>query len=159
MENASKALVMAGGILIGLIILSIASYLFLNFGEKSDNIQKQINEKVLAEFNSNFLKYQGSNECTIHDIVSLTNFAKRINNNIELDSSNASDRGKPQYTHVYLENKDLTTYTEEQLMNLLKDNSINYDEAVSKLQYYKVINIGFSTLEKGKINSITFKKI
>ena len=32
MENASKALLMAAGVLIGVLILSLAVYLFENFG-------------------------------------------------------------------------------------------------------------------------------
>lgn len=34
MENASKALIMAGGVLIGILILSLAVYLFIDFGGK-----------------------------------------------------------------------------------------------------------------------------
>lgn len=159
MENASKALIMAGGILVGVIILSIASYLFISFGEKSDNLQKQMNQRVLAEFNSNFLQYQGNNECTIHDIVSLTNFAKKINSDYEFDPLNLRDRNNPRYTHVYLENKDLTTYSDSNLINLLKENSMNNNGSESELQYYTVTDIEYSTEEKGKINSITFKKL
>ena len=42
MENASKALLMAGGVLIGILILSLAVYLFITFGAESKEIHAQI---------------------------------------------------------------------------------------------------------------------
>ena len=38
MENASNALLIAGGVLIGVLILSLAVYLFADFGAKSADI-------------------------------------------------------------------------------------------------------------------------
>ena len=38
MENASKALIMAGGVLIGVLIISLAVYLFVSFGQTSAEI-------------------------------------------------------------------------------------------------------------------------
>ena len=43
MENASKALIMSGGILIGIIILSIAVYLFTAFGGSRDRKSTRLN--------------------------------------------------------------------------------------------------------------------
>ena len=42
MENASKALIMAAGVLIGILILSLAVYLFVSFGNTSRELHKQI---------------------------------------------------------------------------------------------------------------------
>ena len=41
MENASKALIMAGGVLIGVLIISLAVYLFVSFGQVK-NLCKEI---------------------------------------------------------------------------------------------------------------------
>ena len=41
MENASKALLMAAEVLIGLLILSLAVYLFADFGSTSAEINKK----------------------------------------------------------------------------------------------------------------------
>ena len=54
MENASKALMMAGGVLIGVLIISLAVYLFADFGSRSASINAQNTEKQLAAFNSKF---------------------------------------------------------------------------------------------------------
>ena len=40
MENASKALLMAAGTLIGMLIISLAVYLFTSFGSRADQMEK-----------------------------------------------------------------------------------------------------------------------
>ena len=42
MENASKALIMAASVLIGIMILSLAVYLFATFGASSAQMHEQI---------------------------------------------------------------------------------------------------------------------
>ena len=42
MENASKALLMAGGVLIGLLIIALAVYLFTSFGTTSAEVNRNI---------------------------------------------------------------------------------------------------------------------
>ena len=75
MENASKALLMAAGVLIGVLILSLAVYLFANFGTASAEIHKQKDMNEINKFNTQFTSYEGK-ECTVHDIVSVANLAK-----------------------------------------------------------------------------------
>ena len=41
MENASNALIIAGGVLIGVLIISLAVYLFVDFGSTSAEINKK----------------------------------------------------------------------------------------------------------------------
>ena len=41
MENASKALIMVAGVLIGIMVLSLAVYLFVNFGSTSAQMHQQ----------------------------------------------------------------------------------------------------------------------
>lgn len=50
MENASKALIMAAGILIGVAILSLAVYLFVSFGSASAKIHEQNDANRINEF-------------------------------------------------------------------------------------------------------------
>ena len=80
MENASKALLMAGGVLIGVLVISLAVYLFADFGATSAEINAQNAQKQITAFNSNFTAYQGNkDEITIYDIVSLATYAKENN--------------------------------------------------------------------------------
>ena len=71
MENASKALLMAAGVLIGLMVISLGVYLFTQFGGTSAQIHNNIEESQIAQFNSQFTAYQARDNVTIHDIVSM----------------------------------------------------------------------------------------
>lgn len=104
MENASKALIMAGGILVAIIVMSIGVYLFASFSGTGKEIQQKVDSRVLAEFNNNFLQYVNDNEITIHDIVSLANFAKKNNQKFEFKKT---DIDNPYYLEVYLNDSDL----------------------------------------------------
>ena len=84
MENASKALIMAGGVLIGVLIISLAVYLFVSFGQTSAEINSQNAQKQISQFNSHFTSYEGNNQLTIHDVITVTNFA--IENNKYYDN-------------------------------------------------------------------------
>ena len=42
MENASKALLMAAGVLMGVVILSLAAYLFVTFSSSADDVKSEI---------------------------------------------------------------------------------------------------------------------
>ena len=83
MENASKALLMAGGVLIGLMILSLAIYLFVSFGADSRKIQAQIDANKLTQFNAQFTIYDNRNDITIYDIITVANIAKENNDYYE----------------------------------------------------------------------------
>ena len=59
MENASNALIMAAGVLIGILILSLAVYLFIDFGSTASEINSQITEQQISQANSKFTIYEG----------------------------------------------------------------------------------------------------
>ncbi len=81
MENASKALLMAAGVLIGILILSLAVFLFIDFGSKSRVLHKQIELNQLTQYNAQYTIYSGRNDITIYDIISVANLAKQNNDN------------------------------------------------------------------------------
>ena len=91
MENASNALIMAAEVMIGVLVLSLMSYLFITFSSNSSEIAKQMDENKLMEFNSQFDKYKGRSDITIHDIVSLANLAMENNEYYELTESTDSN--------------------------------------------------------------------
>lgn len=82
MENAAKALIMAGGVLIGILILSLAAYLFASFGGTSQVIQERIDQSSLDQFNNKFISYQ-EKQCTIYDILTIVNYANEFNDKNE----------------------------------------------------------------------------
>lgn len=79
MENASKALVMAGGVLIGILLLSLAVYLFIDFGTTSAEINDKNAQQQIIEFNSKFTSYENKNDLTIYDVLTVVGYAKENN--------------------------------------------------------------------------------
>ena len=59
MENASKALLMAAGVLLGILILSLAIYLFVSFGQTSAEINEKNRQQQIVQFNSQYTVYLG----------------------------------------------------------------------------------------------------
>lgn len=154
MENASKALLMAAGVLIGVIIMSLAVYLFVSFGSDSAQINKQIEEQQIEQFNSQFTSYEGK-ECTIYDVITLANLASDNNNYYEYKrrNKNNSKLGKDNYIIVItatsgnIENKSTNFY------NRLINKSLTYVGEGNELQKYKIeVYISQTTQRVYKIN-------
>lgn len=85
MENAAKALMIAASVLIGIMIISLAVYLFATFGATSKQIHEEIDANRLNEFNTQFTVYETKNDNTIYDIISVINLAKENNEYYELN--------------------------------------------------------------------------
>ena len=79
MENAAQALIIAGGVLIGIILLSIAAYLGLTMSEYAANTQAQINRNEVNQFNQRFIEYEGLDNLTIQDVITVKNLALEEN--------------------------------------------------------------------------------
>ena len=103
MENASKALLMAGGVLLGILILSLAVYLFSNFGGASSRIHDNIEENQTAQFNSQFTKYVGNENVTIYDVISMANLATENNKYYEMPKRGSIASGSDNYITVLLD--------------------------------------------------------
>ena len=151
MENASKALIMAAEILIGVMIISAGVYLFNIFGDYSADSTKKIEQAQIDTFNDQFLKYYSGTtatdgtsgtiiKCTIHDIVNLANLAKK--NNIEFGLENESGyASNTRYIQIDINrNKNLEKKKEEQLTELIKENDLirdKYSKIEPETKYYK----------------------
>ena len=137
MENASKSLIMAAEILLGVMIISIGVYLFNTLGSYSSETTSQIEDAQIAQFNDQFLKYYGTSggetiKCTIHTIVGLANLAQRINTEngfteIETISDNSY------YIQIDLKVgattiKNIEALTQDELINLIKENDVMTDD-------------------------------
>lgn len=75
MENASKALLMAAGILIGVLLLALLVTLFSSARSLSNQYEATKKSEAIQQFNVNFTKYLGQ-ELTIHQVVTICNFAE-----------------------------------------------------------------------------------
>lgn len=77
MENASKALLLGGGILIGLIVMSIGVYIFSTYSGNATSVDQNRQATEIKKFNVNFTKFEGRDDITIQEIVTLINFAEQ----------------------------------------------------------------------------------
>lgn len=152
MENASKALIMAAEILIGVMIISIGVYLFNVMANYSANTSKKMEDARLEQFNNQFLKFYGTVitredgkqkvepvKCTIHDIIALANLARKENEQNGFNDRNGYKDGidisknakENAYYYVQIDlkiggstYKNIETMQQEKLIELLKQNDI-----------------------------------
>ncbi len=126
MENASKALLMAGGVLLGIMVLSLGVLLFASFGGTSSQIHDNIEENQTTQFNSQFTSYEGKDNVTIHDVVSMAKLATQNNQNYEFAHRAAADvTGNDRYISVLCNNVSIElgyneTQTAEQRKNQME---------------------------------------
>lgn len=129
MENASKALLMAAGVLIGMMVLSLMVYLFISFGSTSQEIREEQAQKQLNQFNTQFTSYVGKNN-TIYDVVTAANLATKNNIYYELEHKGVAT-GKDNYISVYLENNNFQVKDRGWIERGYNDiRSKNYDDII-----------------------------
>ena len=83
MENASKALLMAAGILMGILVLSLIVYIYATFSDNTQKNIKQMELNYLTAFNSKYLSYDGREDLTYYDIANVATMARNDNKNNE----------------------------------------------------------------------------
>lgn len=81
MENASKALLISGGVLIAILILTLFSYLFSKMAGSSSNIYVALEKHEKDEFNQQFINYEGKKELKVQDVATLINLSKNSKDN------------------------------------------------------------------------------
>lgn len=157
MENASKALLMAAGVLIGLLVLSLAVYLFVSFGASSRNVREQIDSAQLIKFNANFNIYADRDDITIYDIISLANLAKE---------NNEYYKSYPKYEENYkivikLDSTQLQNTPQSYNQYLLQNNN-DIDTVTGKIKktYHlkQTANSGIKYNSIGRVSELRFQK-
>ena len=157
MENASNALIIAGGVLIGVLIISLAVYLFVDFGSTSAEINKKTEQQQLIYYNSKFTSYDDKKDLTIYDAITVAGYAKENNNYYGDSVSDGFDR------NYYLNNfkitvtikinnttKEIQDYTIEQFNSLIQDEQKNNNELpkyTCSIDYY----------DNGRVKAVKFK--
>ena len=75
MENASKALLIVGAVLVTLVILGVGISLFTALAGNANSYRSTISDVKIQKFNNNFTPYIGEDNITAHEIVTLINLA------------------------------------------------------------------------------------
>lgn len=155
MENASKALLMAAGILIGLLIAALFSYEMMVVAETGKAHQEQIDHENILEFNAQFEKYAGKS-LTAQEIATIFNYITEWNKNnetfaIQMEFVNYVGNGLDKLRDIHTNPR--STYTVEEFLNSswevssLDNNNRNYTIKISQEDYNN---------EEGRIQKITF---
>ena len=90
MENASKALLIAGGVLIAIMVATFGIYFAQKIADHSSDVYAQLEQHNIDEFNQQFLNYNNQN-ITLQDIATIINLARDSNMNNEFYDINVSN--------------------------------------------------------------------
>lgn len=155
MENATKALLIAAGVLIGVMILSLAVALYSELDAYVEISNEKIEFNELNAFNTQFTKYinyigtEKQFDLTIQDVVTAANIA--YENNLDYNAT-VDLRGNPStlYVAIYLDGRSIENDIHEKTSNLLTDNlgktykcegsAVKYSQATGR-----VYEVHFST--------------
>ena len=128
MENASKALIMAAGVLIALMITGALLLMFNNLSNYQETDTQNTRESQIVEFNNQFETYDRSN-VRGNELISLTN---RI---IDYNERKTSDISDEKYEKMVIEIKGIKpeNFLYEQDNSELIKTSYNQDNIKSEL--------------------------
>ena len=129
MDNASKALIIVGEILLGILLLSLMVAVFILFGNFSAEMHKHMTESQRTEFNSNFLSLEYRTNIKAQEIVTLINYVKQSNDAKELEYNTRTE--SDYYTTVWIDGADVFNSsafvnTADQYNNELKSKLDNF---------------------------------
>lgn len=79
MENASKALIMAAEVLVGVLIITFGVIMVRAFSNYGAVTTASMDDTKRTTFNNQFTKYYDSETITIHDIITISNLAQENN--------------------------------------------------------------------------------
>ena len=145
MENASKALLISGGILIAMLVISIGVYLFANSADLGSSYEQTMQATEIQKFNVNFTKFEGRKDITIHEIITLANFAKQYEEKEEKHVK-ISIPGKPDLVNWLNSFATQELESQKTIEELLKNN-LN--------KKFKCLNV-IDENEDGRIDVISF---
>lgn len=154
MEEASKALVMAAGVLIGVMVLTLAIYMFSYFGSALEEIMQKHADNKLLQFNTQFTIYE-NRELTIQDVVSIATLAKENNDYYDMPSRTSLDSSSL-YVFVKLDNEWIHEDELSDHNSLIEEivNDITITNAV--IPKYKITEF---EIDEGGTNRVYYIKI
>lgn len=134
MENATKALLLAGGILLGILVITAGVILYNNLNNNNRIYNSERETTKLQQINVKFEAFIGRDDITIHEIISLYNYIEdnkeKLLNSITLKVGN------------------------EEYKNLKEQNKI---EKMEQNNHYKLEKILYNETT-GQVRAITFKE-
>lgn len=150
MDNAVNALLIAGGVLIAIIVLTIGTYLVGKLGGTAESYTTQLDQVALQKYNSNFEIYNGRNDITAQEVVTAVSIARQkqqgttiiVKTDITENVTEMSNSDFEEWKTTFL-NNNILKYTGDP-DNIISENLFTHLEN----QYDQI----------GKIISVTFEK-
>ena len=149
MENSSKALLIAGGVLIAVLILSLFVYLYLTMHNFSNEYNSNIDIQKLQAFNAQFEVYNREN-LTAQDIVTVANMADEYNNKNDILETN------DKYISVIANNNKMNNLTAKAKYKFMNDYKLIINADKTKQNTFSCSKIEYDS--SGKVNYLEFKK-
>ena len=144
MENASKALIIAGSILLGIILVTMAVFIFSSAGKVSQQYEEKLSSDKLNEYNNRYEMY--CKDLNAQDMVSLINMTKQLNSNYD----GIPDR-KVEIV-VSGSTIDVDNFGETQKINLMKQETGSSTSSTFQYLHAEYYNSGL-------INKIYYNKV
>ena len=114
MENVSKALLIAGGMLIMILVMTFAAMLFKKMGEQTSVFYKEMNDTKVSEFNQKLFNYNGASDLRFQDVVTIANYA-RNSNELEIAPVEIKMKIDDEYVDLKQEDADWKNWIKEKL--------------------------------------------
>lgn len=149
MENSTKLLLMASGILITVLIASLGIYNARKLEGATNFYETRIQQLNVRRYNSNFENYSGRDNVTSQEIITLIGIAQKNGN----------------YTRIIVNGIDMTEYQEQQKNDFMNKNTYRYNYVEKDGEKKKTIQNTYSCPEdaitydsNGYITEIRFEK-
>lgn len=149
MENSAKALVIAGGVLLAIMVLTIGVYLVGELGKTADSYTTTLDAAELQKYNSNFEVFIGRNDIAPQEIVTLISLAQQKEQEVTIFIED-KDSGIDYTNCMNWEEADKSAFLQKKIEEA-KSNNGNMT-----LYSYVADSIGYDN--DGKVTKISFKK-
>lgn len=153
MENASKALVMAGGMLIALLVIGALVLMFNQIGDYEKGQHGIKKTTYIVEFNRDFERYLDDNEIIGADVISLINKVIDYNNKAKNGAVNNSIDSNIRMSITISDNMGRVKYV------FNEDSVVNLNELIEDSEFKASIFVlnKETVYEKGQIKDIYLK--
>lgn len=147
MENTSQALIIAGGILLAIIVLSLGVNLIVSYSETSESYEQIQGDLLMNKFNTNFTKFKDRKDITAQEIITLKNFAQNY------DNENGTT------TNIYVNNSKIREEDEEFIKKYAPEKKEISGKTTVKMKYFEYQENSIEYESNGRIKVIKFKEL
>ena len=162
MENASKALIMAAGLLVSLLIISLAVFLYSDFSDKIRLQNEELEQEEISKFNGKYFAYKNQENLSYYDIINIYKMAKQDQKKYEIAPITVKINGNEISGDLNTSSTDDVFNTGSDA-NYMKNGSVSVSGSggltpVTLLKKYRCYAIGIDT-QTGRVNYIEFHSI